>query len=225
MKKIVIIGLVLMVGLGIAFTSFAKGPTSLFRRIDFINIGDSVSEAAHNLKGWGPVEPITNGGNWGEIGNDMSGSDCDLPEGQSCDGACRVTYNGTEQDHPSERAAYLTFKLKSKHGLIRGLRIRALEGIANDDFMVFVKNRKGNWILAYTYESDLSSTEEVWKVHNIKLHPRDWFHLGKPLEVSIMATGDTWNSHDTYGQLGIDWVELIGWKGITPPIEIHPLDF
>lgn len=224
MRKIVIIGLVLIIGLGIAFTSFAKSPTSLFKRIAFINIGDSISEAGHYLKGWGEIEPATHGGNWGGIGNDVSGADCDLPEGQSCDGACRVTYNGEEQDHPKERAANLTFKLKNKCGLVRGMRIRALDGTANDDFMVFVKNRRGNWVLAYTYESDSSATE-TWKVHNIKLHPRYWFHWRKPLEVSIMATGDTWGSHSTYGQLGIDWIELIGWKGVRPPVLIRPLDF
>lgn len=224
MKKAIIIGLVLIIGLGIAFASFAKGPIPLFKRIAFINIGDSISEVAHNLKGWGPVEPTTHGGNWGGIGDDVSGADCDLPEGQSCDGACRVAYNGEEQDHPKERAANLTFNLDKKIGLVRGMRIRALDGIANDDFMVFIKNRKENWVLVYTYESD-PSTAEVWNVHNIQLHPRYWFHSHKPLEVSIMATGDTWSSHGTYGQLGIDWVELIGWKGINPPILIHSLDF
>jgi len=35
--------------------------------IDDIDIGDPVSEAGHNLKGGGPIEPLTHGGYWGGI--------------------------------------------------------------------------------------------------------------------------------------------------------------
>jgi len=34
---------------------------------DSVDIGDTSSEAGHNLVGWGPVEPATSGGNWGGI--------------------------------------------------------------------------------------------------------------------------------------------------------------
>jgi len=32
-----------------------------------VDIGDTASEAGHNLVGWGPIEPATSGGNWGSI--------------------------------------------------------------------------------------------------------------------------------------------------------------
>ena len=34
---------------------------------DSVDIGDTVSEAGHNLVGWGPIEPATHGGSWGGI--------------------------------------------------------------------------------------------------------------------------------------------------------------
>ena len=101
--------------------------------------------------------------------------------------------------------------------------------------MVFVRRKGGKWHHVYTYISD-PSTEEVWKVHTIKLFPKNlcpccvWpVHLKKckcnaEIEVGILATGDTWNQHSTYGQLGIDWIELLGWKRpILPriPFPIH----
>jgi hypothetical protein len=36
---------------------------------DMVDIGDPTSEAGHNLQGWGPIEPATNGGTWGGIDN------------------------------------------------------------------------------------------------------------------------------------------------------------
>ena len=234
-KKIIIISLALIIGLGVAFVSFAKAPVSFFKRVDFVNIGSPASEASHNLQGWGPIEPATNGGNWGNIANETS---CGLVSPQKCDKALRVTYASDEPDHPviNGRMATVKFNLKKQGwGLIKGLRIRALDGIANDDFMVFIKGKRGQWHHVYTYISD-PSTAEVWKIHTIKLGPKFWRptllcpnHITCPncdrsVEVAIMATGDTWGSHSTYGQLGIDWIELVGWKGVKPPVSIHPLD-
>ncbi|MFC1910845.1 cellulase family glycosylhydrolase [Chloroflexota bacterium] len=34
----------------------------------FVDVGDPVSEAGHDLDGWGPIEPATHGGQWGASG-------------------------------------------------------------------------------------------------------------------------------------------------------------
>ncbi|MCR4275551.1 MAG: hypothetical protein NUV83_02250 [Candidatus Wolfebacteria bacterium] len=205
MKKYIVLGIVSTVGLAIATIVFAGS----LQRIDFVNIGSPSSEASHNLQGWGTIEPLTSGGNWGQIGSSVT---CDLPVGETCDKALRVTYAKDEPDHPqiNGRMANVTLNSQNRWGLIKELKIRALDGIANDDFMVFIKNKKGRLELVYTYISD-PSTAEIWKVHTIALDHKYWFNKG-PIEITIMATGDTWNQHSAYGQLGIDWIELAGTK-------------
>jgi hypothetical protein len=210
MKKIYAIAAVAIIGLTVSSVAFGL---PLAARLDFVNIGDPASEAGHNLQGWGPAEPAANGGNWGQIGDDASGADCDLPAGQLCDAAARVAYAASEPDHPqiTGRMASVTFEQPKKGWqLATELKIRALDGMANDDFMVFVKNKKGNWENIYTYVSD-PGTAEVWKVHTITLSPRHWFD--KSLEVAVMSTGSNWSMFSPYGQLGIDWMELAGYSG------------
>jgi len=206
-KKLFVTFLVAGVGLSVAFSAFAL--PNLLNRVDFVNIGDVNSETGHNLAGWGPVEPSTNGGNWGEIGNDVLGTDCDLADGQICDAVCRVAYSATEPDSPDNngRSAYLTLN-KNKGWGPKEIKMRVLDGIADDDFMVFIKNKKGNWVvLADEYNSDPSATE-VWKVHTFALPFSTWNN--KPIELRIMATASDWNQKATYGQLGVDWIELLG---------------
>lgn len=204
--------------MGVALSAFALAPFSA--RLDFVNIGSPDSEAGHNLQGWGLVEPTTSGGNWGQIASETG---CGLGSGDTCDKLLRVTYAGTEPDHPlpNGRIATLTLNPTHRWGLIRGLKIRALDGIANDDFLVFIKNKKGNWEQVYSYVSDLS-TAEVWKVHTVSLFPKVWFK--KSVEIAIMATGSNWGQHATYGQLGIDWIELVNKSFPGPIIDINDED-
>jgi hypothetical protein len=206
MKNKNFISLLVVMGLVAAIPVFANS-IKTSQRLDFINIGSPTSEIGHNLQGWGPIEPATNSGTWGQI---IAETDCGLPAGGVCDKALRVTYAGSELDHPTinGRMASFSFNLKNNRwGLVTSLKMRVLDGIANDDFVVYVKNERGNWEQVYSYISD-ASTNEVWKVHTINLPIKDWFK--KTLEVAVMSTGDTWSQHATYGQLGVDWVELIG---------------
>jgi hypothetical protein len=215
MKKLMI-GAVLVISLLIGTTAYANG-NGFFRnqRLEIINIGSPTSEVGHNLQGFGLIEPTTNGGNWGQITTETS---CDLQISDVCDKALRTVYAGSEADHPliDGRMASFSFTLKNKWGLVTNLKMRLLDGIANDDFVVYVKNKRGHWEQIYSYVSDPSTTE-VWKVHDISLGPKHWFN--KSLEVAVMATGDTWAQHATYGQLGIDWIELLGVSPIKPIVE------
>ncbi len=206
-KKILLTCMVSAVGIGLAFSVLAT--PSLFTTLDFVNIGDVVSEAGHNLVGWGPKEPETNNGNWGKIVDNVMGSDCDLEEGKECDALCRVVYSGNnpiEIDSPDSRSAYVTLNKVNGWGP-KKVRMRFLDGIADDDFMVFVQGKKGDWVLADEYDSDPSTTE-YWVVREFNLPFSTW--NTKPIELRIMATASDWSSKDTFGQLGIDWIELVG---------------
>jgi hypothetical protein len=102
-----------------------------------------------------------------------------------------------------------------------GLRMRVLDGAANDDFMVFIKNKNGHLENIYTYISDPNTTE-VWKVLSIPLSSRYWFD--KSMDVVVMSTGSDWSSKSTYGQVGIDWMELVGLGGPSNPPICHDCD-
>lgn len=213
MNKKTVICLSIIGGLIFTVSVSACVSTICGKKLDFVNIGDPTSEAGHNLTGWGPIEPATNGGNWGQIATE-TGCGIDF-EGATCDKALRVTYSGNnpaEADHPllDGRMASVTLGHKS-WGLVGGLKIRVLDGVANDDFVVFVKNNRGNWEQVYSYVSDPSTTE-VWKIHTINFAPGVWFK--KSVEVAIMATGSDWAQKNTYGQLGVDWIKLTGKKVI-----------
>ena len=205
MKKKNFVTLLAVAGLAITIPVLANAVKT--QRLDFINIGSPDSEAGHNFQGWGLAEPASSGGNWGQIATETG---CGLSTDDVCDKKLKVAYAKNESDHPTidGRMASFAFTLKNKWGLVTGLKMRVLDGIANDDFVVYVKNKKrGNWEQVYSYVSD-PNTNEVWKIHDISFGPKNWF--SKPLEVAVMATGDTWPQHATYGQLGIDWIELVG---------------
>jgi hypothetical protein len=83
-----------------AETCKPPGTGSAFSRLDFVNIGTEQGpdgEKAHEAAGWGPIEPATHGGNWGDIG---SGLNCDLSD--QCDGKTRVTWAGDCLDFNNE---------------------------------------------------------------------------------------------------------------------------
>lgn len=162
---------------------------------DKIDIGNPASEDRHNLKGWGPIEPATHGGNWGGI----SAMD---------DSTTRTIWYNNDQTHKSKMdKPEATFILKGcnchtnkrcsdcmgcSHDSKKGIVLNVLDGIADDSFMVYVNGKK-----YYTYED--SSDTEVWKEHDIDLSK-----LRSPTySVRVVATGDKWEMFDTYGQLAI----------------------
>ena len=161
---------------------------------DEVDIGDTSSEVGHDLLGWGPIEPATHGGGWGGVDD------------------TRVTYAGDEDDSPKVeggRAATLKLNPQSDSCYLwrMGLKMRILDGIGDDDFVVFVKNWAGHWIEVFSYDSD-PSTAETWKEHNIPLAGYV-VSRRRPFEIKIMATGSDWASKGTYGQLGVDWIKLL----------------
>jgi len=129
MKKTIFFSLLTIAGLGAAFSAFGLPAAT---RLDFVNIGSPASEAGHNLQGWGLVEPTTSGGNWGAIATESS---CGLTNPADCDKLLRTTYAKSESDHPrviDGRMATVTLNPNhNKWGLVKSLKIRVLDGIAN----------------------------------------------------------------------------------------------
>ena len=190
MKKLAILVIaVLVLTMVLAPAAYAAKPVQTI--LDSVDIGDPTSELGHNLVGWGPIEPATHGGNWG--GFNATGEDCRV-----------VSYSGD----PTPGYATLTLDTTAlgETGFARHIKLRVLDGIADDSFNVYVKNPGGDWALVYSYDCDIS-TNEYWVEHDIYSFP-----AGKgqdtTIEIKIEATGDPWTGFNTYGQLAVDWVEV-----------------
>lgn len=193
-----ILGLVVL----LSFVPHSYGDPVLVQ-LDFVNIGDPTSEAGHQITGWGPVEPKTNGGSWGDIANEKS------PDG-NVDDTARVAWSASEDaDDPISRSAFATFQIGE--GQARRLRLRILDGFADDSFMVYVKGRGGDWVPVYIFRSEPKRLE-VWRTHDVDLYQfRNYVPLtGYPLVVRVQATGAAWSMKPILGQLAVNWIQVVG---------------
>jgi len=161
--------------------------------VDSVNIGNISEELEHNLFGFGPLEPFTHGGNWGGLD----------------DGNLRVTWyndsvNPSEIPTKNPDENYASAELNIPNNYIpTKIKIRALDGIADDSFELFVDND-----LVYAY-SDQGSTE-IWKTHEIDISYKE---LLGDIEIKIISTGSKWSNFDKYGQLAISWINLYAKEG------------
>lgn len=185
-----------------------------YKTVDFLQIGDVASEASHSISGWGPVEPDTHGGGWGDLANDVD---------KYTDRKTRVVWNkiNGDSDFFSERSAEFTMTIAKRcaplicnRQWLRAdrLKIRYLDGQANDDFIVLWKNPKGNWELIDVVVTDHANINEVWKIEEIslvdKIPAQYRIGGGKQLTFEIVATGSAWSGFGTWGQVGIDYIWL-----------------
>ena len=177
-----------------------KAETDILR--DMVDIGDVSSEAGHNLLSWGPIEPDTHGGDWGGIATD--------PE--SPDKKCRLTYDKGGGD--TDPAAYVTLWPTGK-GSIQYIKVRVMDGIADDSFKVYVRHpRTGMWIEVYFYSSDVVNTVEYWIVHTISLSDSGVslvpqgikaYKNGFAVKIEATAVPTTWPA-----LLAVDWIKVYG---------------
>lgn len=86
------------------------------------------------------------------------------------------------------------------------IRIRALRGLANDDYCVFASVGAGDLLIGCI---DESSSTEVWATDTFTL-PAGAFAPGQDIKVTILATGNAWPSFSTWGQLAIDYIAVWG---------------
>jgi len=87
------------------------------------------------------------------------------------------------------------------------IKMRVLDGIADDSFDVYAKIPGGQWTLVYTY-SDVS-TSEVWVAHSIDvsaLYPEEG--AATQIRLKIVPTNLGWGGFNTWGQLAVDSVEV-----------------
>jgi hypothetical protein len=173
-------------------TSFVLIPTTATADLDIIDevdIGDTTSEMGHNLNSWGPIEPLTHGGGWGGASSGiLSTGDTDL----------RTTWAPSVSDN--DPSATLT--LSTGEYIATTLTIIALDGLADDSFDVYLGDE-----LVYCYDWSGDKTE-FWVEHGIPVR----VEAGVTITLKITATGPAWGSIGTWGQLGIAYVALQGYK-------------
>ena len=198
MKKLTILAItVLVLAMVLALAAYTAKPVP--KLLDRVDIGNTTSEATHDVNvsvtdDWGPVEPATNGGNWGGFGT--SGEDC------------RVVWHAASDPTPGYATLTLDTTALGETGFARHIVLLVLDGIADDSFNVYVMNLGGDWALVYSYTCD-PSTSEYWVEHDIYSFPAGKGQ-GTTIEIKIEATGDAWSGFNTYGQLAVDWVEVWG---------------
>lgn len=158
--------------------------------LDRVDIGDPVSEASHNLTGWGPVEPDAHGGGWGGISP----------------GNCRVIWDISDDDH----SATITLDRGVRPGAATAIQVRHLDGIADDSFNVYVKDVHGSYVKIGSWVG--TPGPENWVITPFPLPNGKTLQLdrGRAIEVMLVATGPKWSGFGTYGQVAFDWIELIG---------------
>jgi len=183
--------LALLVLIFFSVSSYAASNPEII--IDSVNIGDSLDEAGHNLFGFGPIEPATHGGGWG-------GAD---------DGNLRVIWFNDSANpsdvltqSPDENYASAQLSIPTNY-IPTKIEVRLLDGIADDSFEIYLNND-----LVYTY-SDQGSTE-TWETHEIDLSS---MYLSGLVEIKIKSTAPNWTGFDTYGQLGVSWINLYAIEG------------
>ncbi|MDM8000019.1 MAG: hypothetical protein QUS33_08475 [Dehalococcoidia bacterium] len=99
-------------------------------------------------------------------------------------------------------------RLEWAAGRARCIELRVLDGIADDSFDVYVRNRGGCWALVYSYSAD-PSTAEQWVTHYISSFPAGRGR-STTVEVRIEPVNVGWSGFDTWGQLAVDYVKIWG---------------
>jgi hypothetical protein len=118
-----------------------------------------------------------------------------------------VVWENDSPDKPELFGREATCTIPGVRGVIpRKIKLNYLEGLANDDFCVFV-TRHGVDVRVGCFDEE--SAIEEWKDLELTL-PRTLFAWGQDITVKIFATGNSWSGFDTWGQLAIDSIEIIG---------------
>lgn len=154
--------------------------------LDYVDIGNPTSEAGHKLAGWGPVEPATHGGSWGGI----------------APGDCRVIWEPGTGD--LYRSASFKMSVKKKCAA-NTLKLRGLDGLANDSYVVFVNKKLVYWFWA---PHPGKTKSEEWFTDTIDLTTPFPGGLKGKVDVVIVAISPAWTGHGTYGQVAFDWAVL-----------------
>jgi hypothetical protein len=163
--------------------------------LDLVDIGsgDGYEDGnPYSMAYWSrAVCPTETGGSYGGIAGDPD----------SPDGECRLVWAHDYRPDLPLAGIHLWMGDSTPNELV----IRALDGLADDSFDVYIRREyHGAWEMIYSYADQYST--ETWLVHEIPLpagdYPLDY------LKVKIVATGPQWDHFETYGQLAVDWIGL-----------------
>lgn len=118
----------------LAILLIAAAPASAYLA-ELVDLGTAESgPLVVSISDWGPIQPTTSGGNWGNLATDPL----------SYDNLCRTVWSTGNTS-----SAYITYALP-----IFAVEIRHLDGIANDDLEIYVDGAKWG-----SYTSNPSTTE------------------------------------------------------------------
>ncbi len=152
--------------------------------LDYVDIGNPLSEADHNLRGWGGIEPASSGGNYG--GEDD----------------CRVIWQKGALNEVTLDGKCASVDLDFGAGLeTKGLTLRWLDGIANSGTTMGVHD---------SFRLTVSGVDTVYTVHDRTAgHGESWYDVSvfdmgtlKGVHtVTLCATGSEWSGFNGYGQV------------------------
>jgi hypothetical protein len=156
--------------------------------IDSVNIGDPLSEAGHDLHGWGPIEPAHSGGTFGDA--------CQ-------DGNCRVI-SSPDDDNGSDWARFTMDFGDSQD--TKCLQLCHLQGYSRDSFYVYIDalGEPGDGTEVFYWPGELSGIE-------------DWHTAEIPLDLAgvhthtiyLLSDQSHWSGWSTYGQVAFTWAAVV----------------
>jgi hypothetical protein len=188
MRKGLAIGMAALM-MFLAFAIICPTASAAFDVIDEVDIGDPTSESSHSVLGWGPIEPASHGGGWGGAASGiLTTGDTDL----------RTTWAPSIGD--DDPSASVTLSTGDYIGTT--ISIIALDGLADDSFDVFID---GELYFSYSWSGN---TAEFWVKHCIPVY----IESSTTITLTITATGNAWGGINTYGQLGIAHIALLGYE-------------
>ena len=158
--------------------------------LDSVNIGDTTSEAGHNLLGWS--DPWTWGGGYG--GGDDGTFRLLMGPGDGC------------TDHED---AYFTMSAGAM--CADKLVLHHLDGSQPDDFIVYVLDG-GVYTLIGSYAKQTSG--ETWETSEYYFSPR-----GGEIQFKLLATSPVQSWCLAWGQVAFSWAELYGPYPVTIDIK------
>lgn len=132
MRARLCLSVLFMITIPFAATTWADCTT-----LDYVDLGDTDSEAGHAMVGWGPIEPATSGGNYGGIAD------------------CRAVYAPEDGDD----WATIALDFGDDPTTCKIFSIHHLDGQTQDSFEVYIAGA-----LVYTYTGDALTTENWYEL-------------------------------------------------------------
>ena len=123
------------------------------------------------------------------------------------EGDFAVVWEPGTMDVPANAGRFAECTIEGQTGTTpRKIKMNVLEGLANDDYCVFASIGAGDLLIGCVNET---SSGETWVTKEFDL-PAGAFSSGQDVTVKILVTANAWPSFSTWGQLGVDWIEVLG---------------